>query len=71
MGTKLFEDLLTQKALDYEQFTGADSQAKGADKGLRETSDEVVLEGKAFKSTKLLAEDLLHGNYTLFLFFCV
>ncbi len=36
----------------------AQKSGKGESKSLRQTSDEVVQEGKAFKNTKLLAEDL-------------
>ena len=36
----------------------AQKSGKDEPKSLRQTSDEVVLEGKAFKNTKLLAEDL-------------
>jgi len=59
MGSKLFENLLLEKSLDLDQFSVLPDLEQGdIQKTLRQTSDEVVLEGKQFKGTKLSVDDL-------------
>lgn len=59
MGSKLFENLLLEKSLDLDQFSVLPDLEQGdIQKTLRQTSDEVVLEGKQFKGTKLSIDDL-------------
>ena len=57
MGKNLLEDLLHEKSLDYDKLKEAQPEVD-AQKSLEQLTEEVLVKGKEFKSTKLQADDL-------------